>query len=403
MVTRKICVVTGTRAEYGLLRSLMRLIADDDATTLQLVVTGMHLSPEFGMTSNSIEDDGFKINRRIEMLLSSDSPVGIAKSTGLGMIGFADAFSELQPDILVVLGDRFEILSAVASALFARIPVAHIHGGETTLGAFDEGIRHAITKMSHFHFTAADEYRKRVIQLGENPDRVFNVGGLGVDAILETPLLTGSELEERLGFALNDRTLLVTFHPVTLESSTAGQQFRELLSALRQLDNDFRFIFTLPNADTGGRELIRLVNEFVSENSDRSIARSSLGQPAYWSAIKHSAAVVGNSSSGLLEAPTLKTPTVNIGDRQAGRLMASSVINCRPTGIEILQAINLAASPGFRHQCTIATNPYGNGGASRKIFKTLMTAELGHDLVKKHFYDLPANLTAYTAEHRSLS
>lgn len=384
---RTICIVTGTRAEYSLLRPLIQQVQNSGQLQLQLVVTGMHLSPEFGMTASSVENDGFKIDRRIEMLLSSDTPSAIGKSTGLGLIGFADAFVDLKPDLLVVLGDRFEILSAVIAALYTRLPVAHIHGGETTAGAFDEGIRHAITKMSHVHFVAADEYRRRVVQLGEHPERVYNVGGLGVDAIQQMPLLSLSQIQERLSFSLNNKTLLITFHPVTLEDSTAEHQVLELLSALEQLDDGFRFIFTLPNADTDGRKIILLIEDFVAANPN-SLAQSSLGQPAYWSVLQHAAAVVGNSSSGLLEAPYFKTPTVNIGERQAGRLMASSVLNCQPQSDQILDAITKATSDEFQQQCQITVNPYGDGGATEKILEVLRTITLEESLVKKQFFDI---------------
>ena len=337
-MTRKICVITGTRAEYGLLRWVMQGIKDDPDLTLQITVTGMHLSPEFGLTYQAIEQDGFQIDRKVEMLTSSDTPVGIAKSMGLGLIGFADALDELQPDLIVVLGDRFEIFAAVSAALVARIPVAHLHGGETTEGAFDEALRHSITKMSHLHFVAAEEYRKRVIQLGEYPDHVFNVGGLGIDNILKLNLLEKDELEKSLDFKLGKKNLLITFHPVTLEHGTSANQMVELLSALEKLE-ETHLIFTMPNSDTDGRVLFQMIVEFVSKHPHAK-AFTSLGQLRYLSCIKYVDGVVGNSSSGLAEVPSFKKGTINIGDRQKGRLKAVSVIDCEPNKISINNTIH---------------------------------------------------------------
>jgi GDP/UDP-N,N'-diacetylbacillosamine 2-epimerase (hydrolysing) len=294
-MSRRICVITGTRAEYGLLRWVMQGIKDDPTLELQIVATGMHLSPEFGLTYREIEHDGFEIDRKVEMLTSSDTPVGIAKSMGLGLISFSDALNQLKPDLILVLGDRFEIFSAVAAALVARIPVAHLHGGETTEGAFDEAIRHSITKMSHLHFVAAEEYRQRVIQLGEQPDRVFLVGGLGIDNIKRLKLLNRAELESSLDFKLGQKNLLVTFHPVTLETATAADQMKELLAALAELP-DTQLIFTMPNADTDGRALIKMVERFAAQHSNAR-AYTSLGQLRYLSCIAHVDGVVGNSSS----------------------------------------------------------------------------------------------------------
>ena len=288
-------MITGTRAEYGLLRWVMQGIKDDPTLELQIVATGMHLSPEFGLTYREIEHDGFEIDRKVEMLTSSDTPVGIAKSMGLGLISFSDALNQLKPDLILVLGDRFEIFSAVAAALVARIPVAHLHGGETTEGAFDEAIRHSITKMSHLHFVAAEEYRQRVIQLGEQPDRVFLVGGLGIDNIKRLKLLNRAELESSLDFKLGQKNLLVTFHPVTLETATAADQMKELLAALAELP-DTQLIFTMPNADTDGRALIKMVERFAAQHSNAR-AYTSLGQLRYLSCIAHVDGVVGNSSS----------------------------------------------------------------------------------------------------------
>src|SRR3989338_4133875 len=320
---RKICIITGTRAEYGLLYWLMKEMQSNASLELQVIVTGMHLSPEFGLTYKEIEKE-FSINKKIEMLLSSDTPIGISKSMGLAQISFAEAYEDLSPDIAVVLGDRFEIFSAATAAMIARIPIAHIHGGETTEGAFDEAIRHSVTKMSHLHFVATEEYRQRGIQLGEDPKRVFNFGAPGLDNINNLHLLTKEEFEESIGFKLGMKNLLVTFHPVTLEQSTAKEQFQQLLFALDSL-SDTHIIFTKANADTDGRIINYMIDSYVSANSNKSIAFTSLGQLRYLSALQNVDAVVGNSSSGLIEAPSFKIGTINIGDRQKGRIKAASV------------------------------------------------------------------------------
>ncbi len=385
---RKICIITGTRAEYGLLRWVMQGIKDDNELTLQIIVTGMHLSPEFGLTYKVIEEDGFQIDRKVEMLTSSDTSVGIAKSMGLGMIGFADALHELQPDLIVVLGDRFEILSAVFAALVARIPVAHLHGGEATEGAFDEAFRHSITKMSHLHFVAAEPYRQRVIQLGEQPDHVFLVGGLGIDNIKRLQLLDRASLETSLDFKLGAKNLLITFHPVTLETATAASQMQELLAALAQL-KDTQLIFTLPNADSGSRALIEMVKNFVKQHSNAR-AYTSLGQLRYLSCIAQVDGVIGNSSSGLTEVPSFKKGTINIGDRQRGRIQADSVINCEPNQDAIASALTQLYSADFQMSLTEVINPYGEGGASAKVVNTLKHYPLD-GIVKKTFYDLPLN------------
>ena len=383
-MTRKICVITGTRAEYGLLRWVMEGIKEDPELTLQVIVTGMHLSPEFGLTYRAIEQDGFYIDRKVEMLTSSDTPVGIAKSMGLGLIGFADALNELHPDLIVVLGDRFEIFSAVAAALVARIPVAHLHGGEATEGLVDEAIRHSITKMSHLHFVAAEEYRQRVIQLGEQPERVFLVGGLGIDNIKRLQLLDRAELETSLDFKLGEKSLLITFHPVTLETTTASGQMAELLAALADL-KDTQLIFTLPNADTDGRALIKMVEQFVSQHPNAR-AYTSLGQLRYLSCISYVDGVVGNSSSGLAEVPSFMKGTINIGDRQRGRLQAASVINCEPTRQSITAALEKLYDTNFQAGLSQVRNPYGEGGASEKITAVIKSFAL-KDVLKKRFYD----------------
>lgn len=293
-MTRKICVVTGTRAEFGLLRWLMQEIQHEPELELQVLATGMHLSPEFGLTYREIEQAGFVINAKVEMLLSADTATAVTKSMGVGLISYADAFERLAPDLLVVLGDRFEIFAAVAAAMIAGIPVAHLHGGETTEGAFDEAIRHSITKMSHLHFVAAEEYRRRVIQLGEQPERVFLVGGLGIDAIKRIKLLDKEALEQSLGFKFGPRNLLITFHPVTLEGqNSSGQQMAELLTALDDL-GDTHLLFTMPNADTGGRELAAMVNEFATSRENVSVY-TSLGQLRYLSCMKYMDAEIGRA------------------------------------------------------------------------------------------------------------
>jgi GDP/UDP-N,N'-diacetylbacillosamine 2-epimerase (hydrolysing) len=386
ILNRKICVITGTRADYGLLRWVMQGIKDDSDLTLQVIATGMHLSPEFGLTYREIEQDGFKIDRNIEMLTSSDTSVGIAKSMGLGLIGFADALNELKPDLIIALGDRFEIFAGVSAALIARIPVAHLHGGETTEGAFDESLRHSITKMSHLHFVAAEVYRQRVIQLGEQPERVFLVGGLGVDNIKRLPLLNRSELEASLGFKLAQKNLLVTFHPVTLENATATDQMAELLAVLAEL-KDTKLIFTLPNADTDGRALIKMVERFVEQHHNAR-AYTSLGQLRYLSCIAQVDGVVGNSSSGLLEVPSFGKGTINIGDRQRGRLQARSVINSAPDRKNISAALKKLYSKDFQVSLSKVRNPYGEGGASQKIVTTIKNYVMDN-IAKKVFYDLP--------------
>ena len=385
-MNRKICVITGTRAEYGLLRWVMQGIKDDSELTLQIIATGMHLAPEFGMTYREIENDGFQIDCKVEMLTSYDTPVGIAKSMGQGMIGFADALHKLQPDLIVVLGDRFEIFSAVSAALVARIPIAHLHGGEATEGAFDEALRHSITKMSHLHFVAAEEYRKRVIQLGEQPDKVFLVGGLGIDNIKRLKLLNRTELEASIEFRLGPKNLLVTFHPVTLEAATATNQMKDLLSVLADLQ-DTKLIFTFPNADTDGRALIQMVERFVDQH-ENARAYPSLGQLRYLSCIAQVDGVIGNSSSGLTEVPSFHKGTVNIGDRQRGRLQAASVIQCEPTRQGIASAIERLYSNKFQATLPQVCNPYGSGGASDKVISTIKSYPL-ESIIKKQFYDLP--------------
>lgn len=382
---KKICVVTGTRAEYGLLYWFLKEIESDKELQLQVIVTGMHLSPEFGLTYKEIEKE-FKINKKIEMLLSSDTSVGISKSMGLAQISFAESYDELKPDIVIVLGDRYEIFSATSAAMIARIPIAHIHGGEKTEGAFDESIRHSITKMSHLHFTATNEYKNRVIQLGEHPSRVFNVGGMGIENIKRFKLLSKDEFEKLIEFKLNIKNILVTFHPVTLENSTAKEQFQQLLDAIDELE-DTNIIFTKANSDTDGRVINQMIDEYVTKNSHKSIVFTSLGQLRYLSALQYVDAVVGNSSSGLAEAPSFKIGTINIGDRQKGRIKASSVIDCEPNKDSILKSFEKLYSKEFQNSLINVKNPYGDGCASKKIVEILKNVDL-KNILKKSFYDL---------------
>ncbi len=383
-MTRKICVVTGTRAEYGLLYWLLKEIVADKDLELQLIVTGMHLSPEFGLTYKEIEKE-FKIDRKVEILSKNDSPSGICNSIGLASISFGRTFEELKPDMLIVLGDRYEILAVSIASMINRIPIVHLHGGEATEGLIDEAIRHSITKMSHLHFTATDEYKNRVIQLGEDPSRVFNVGGMGIENIKRLKLLTKDEFEKSIDFKLNKKNILVTFHPVTLENSTAKEQFKELLDAIDELE-DTNIIFTKANSDTDGRVINTMIDEYVAKNSHKSIAFTSLGQLRYLSALQYVDAVVGNSSSGLAEAPSFKIGTINIGDRQKGRIKASSVIDCEANKDSILKTFNKLYSNEFKETLKTTINPYGNGCASKKIVEILKSVDL-ENILKKSFYD----------------
>jgi GDP/UDP-N,N'-diacetylbacillosamine 2-epimerase (hydrolysing) len=382
---RKICVVTGTRAEYGLLRWVMQGIKDDPNLELQIIVTGMHLSQTFGLTYKEIEKDGFHIDYRIETINESDSPVRISESIANGVQGCAIALNELKPDLVVLLGDRFEIFAAATAAMVARIPIGHIHGGESTEGLIDEAFRHSITKMSQIHFVAAPEYRDRVIQLGENPSKVFLVGGLGLDNINRLTLLDKAELEDVLGLKFKSRNLLVTFHPVTLENDTAEHQMSELLEVLAGL-HDTTLIFTLPNADTGGRIIIKMIEDFVGSYPN-AYSYKSLGQLCYLSCLQFIDGVLGNSSSGLTEVPSFKKGTINVGERQLGRLKSESVIDCKPSQVEIKRALDVLYSQDFQNTLRNVINPYGTGGASEKVLEVLRSIEL-LDLVKKKFYCL---------------
>lgn len=382
---RKICVVTGTRAEYGLLYWLMKEIQADADLELQIIATGMHLSPEFGLTYSVIENDGFSIDAKVEMLLSSDTPVGIAKSVGLGVIGCADALDRLKPDVLVLLGDRFEILAAAQAALVARIPVAHIAGGDLTEGAFDESIRHSITKMSHLHFTTNEGSAARVRQLGENPQHVHVVGNPGLDHLRRMEYLSREQLEQDLGLPFHSHNFLITFHPATLDNERAVGQFEELLRALDRLGEDYGLFFTYPNADPQGRELIRVLDRYVVGNPHAK-AFASLGQQRYLSLLAQVDAVIGNSSSGLYEAPSFQIPTVNIGNRQEGRLRAVSIIDCAPTEIAIESAIEQALSM----DCSKVVNPYGDGNSSKKILSVIKEIRDYQGLLLKRFFEVSA-------------
>lgn len=385
-MTRKICIVTGTRAEYGLLYWLMKEVMHDPDLELQVVVTGMHLSPEFGLTYKLIEEDGFTISDKVEMILSSDSPVGITKSMGLASIGFADAFYRLQPNIVVMLGDRYEIHSAAQAAMMARIPIAHIHGGEITEGAIDEQIRHSLTKMAHIHFTASEEYRNRVIQMGEQPDRVLNYGAPGIDHILKQDLMTIEELGENLGVDFSKKVFLITFHPTTLEAGAAKKQVQELLAALDEFP-DAQLLFTKANSDAEGRIINKLLEAYTNINKNRSKLFTSLGQKRYLSSLKYATLVLGNSSSGIIEAPVFKIPTINIGDRQKGRLRAKSIIDCHPLKEEILQAIHLALTNDFKNTLSKTKSVYGSGNTSVLIKDYLKRVDLT-DIIIKRFYDI---------------
>lgn len=378
-----ISVVTGSRADYGLLYPVMRAIQADGALALQVIATGMHLAPAFGTTSTVIEQDGFAIDAKVEMLLSGDTPTAVTKSLGLGIVGMADVLERLRPDLMLVLGDRFEILAAAAAATIARIPIAHIGGGDTTLGAFDESIRHSITKMAHLHFVTNAASAARVVQMGEDPTHVFHVGSPGIDCIRMTRLFDRNELRSRLGIDFRRRNLLITFHPVTLEEDCGLKQFEQLMQALDRLGGEFGLIFTRPNADPAGLKLIKRLDQFVAGH-DNARAYASLGQEGYLSVMAQADAVVGNSSSGFYEAPTFKRPFVNVGERQEGRIAAASVLTCRPIAEEIYSTIQSALSL----DCTHAVNPYGDGHATERMMAVLRRGWNREELLKKRFHEV---------------
>lgn len=382
----KICVITGTRAEYGLLCPFMKLVEADPESELQLLVTGMHLSADFGETWKVIEADGFQIDAKVEMLLATDTATGVGKSTALGLLGCVTELERLSPDWVVVLGDRYEIFAAVSACVFLMIPVAHFHGGETTEGAFDEYFRHSITKMSHLHFTATDDYRRRVIQLGEQPERVFALGAPGLDAIAEIDLLDFKSFEQAIDFQLASRNALVTYHPETLDGSNPLAQFEEILAALDEFP-DLGVIFTYPNSDTGGKALIVKLEQYLTENHQRMCGHVSLGQLRYYSALQHVDVVIGNSSSGLIEAPVFNTPTVNVGGRQRARSRGASVIDCATERQAVVAAIDQALTEEFCVIVKASKNPYGKKGASGEALAILKKADRTGIVVKK-FYDI---------------
>lgn len=384
---RKICVITGTRAEYGLLKCLLEDIQVDGDLELQIISTGTHLSPEFGLTNQQIIDDGFSVNKKIEILLSSDTPVGVNKSMGLAQISFGEAFDELKPDIVVVLGDRYELIPIVSAANISRIPVAHLSGGELTEGAIDELIRHAVTKLSQLHFTAMEEYSQRVIQMGELPERVFTVGEVGLDNLLRMHLMSREEFESSIDCQLKERNVLFTYHPETTQGlEEIKSNFSEILAGLDALENTL-IIFTKSNADVGGRLINKMIDVYVTENSDKSIAFTSLGQFRYLSALQYVDAVVGNSSSGIVEAPSFKVASINIGDRQKGRVRAISTIDVGVNRKEIVEAFNSIYTPNFLSILTSTINPYGQGNSSQKVVDVLKSIDL-KPLKSKKFHDV---------------
>lgn len=384
---KKICILTATRAEYGLLKPVIVRLRQEESVEVMVVATGMHLSTEFGLTFQEIEKDGIPIHRKIPILLDSDTPSAISSSMGLALIAFGNYFEETKPDMLVVLGDRYEALAVSIAAMNQRIPIAHIHGGEKTEGAIDEAIRHSITKMSMLHFTSTMEYKNRVIQLGEQPERVFYVGALGVENIKSLPLLSKNELEKEIGFTFDKQVLMVTYHPVTLEEVSSKEQFLNLLSALDEIE-DIKIIFTKANADADGRIINQMIDEYVVKHADKSIAFTSMGQLRYLSALQFCSAVVGNSSSGIIEAPSFHIPTVNIGDRQLGRVQAKSTINCGVSKEKIKSSILTALSEEGKELAKKSDNPYEGNHTSKQIVTCIIDYLQREKDMKKRFYDL---------------
>lgn len=389
MKKRKICIFTGTRAEYGLLKPLIDELKIEKSIELQIIVSGMHLSPEFGLTHKEIDLDGFSAVEKVEILLSSDSAIGISKAIGLGLISYSEVLERLKPDLVIGLGDRFELFALVSAALVQKIPIAHIHGGELTKGAYDDAFRHSITKMSHLHFTSTEIYKRRIIQLGENPKTVFNVGALGLDNIKKLKLLSKKELEKSISFKLDKPYFVVTFHPETLEKNSSERQTIELLKALENF-KEYKVLFTKPNCDNESRKIIELINEFEKRYFDRVKVFDSLGQLRYLSALKYAEMIIGNSSSGIIEMPFFKKPTVNIGDRQRGRIFSSSVLQCKPNEIEITNTIIKAIKQKKEIVNTKKNNIYGDGTAAKRIKKILLKTDF-NVLIKKEFYDIKIN------------
>lgn len=384
---KKIVILTATRAEYGLLEPIIKKLQRDSEIDVRVVATGAHLSPEFGMTVNEIKSDGIVVDKEIDILLSSDSQAAISKSMGVAMISFADYFAECKPDALMVLGDRYETLAVSITALNAQIPIIHLHGGEATEGAIDEAVRNAITKLSYLHFTSTEVYRNRVIQMGEAPDRVYNSGALGVENALCTSLMSKEELEKSLGCSLGERFAVLTFHPVTLENHTAESQVNELMNVMEK-HPDITFLCTKANADMDGRIINKCLHIYV-ESHNNAYLYDSLGTRRYLSAVSHAKFVIGNSSSGIIEVPSFKIPTINIGDRQEGRIQAASIINCEPVAESINKAVELALSEAFRKSLKVVVNPYGQGNTSDVIVDITKDYLLSNKLrVKKKFYDI---------------
>lgn len=382
---KKICIITGTRAEYGLLKPIMTKVQESKTMELHLIITGAHLSPEFGQTYKEIESDGFVKNYKIEMLMSSDTSVGITKSMGIGLIGFADCFDSIKPDLVIIIGDRYEMLMAATAAMIAKIPIAHIGGGEITEGAYDDAIRHSITKMSQLHFASTEEHRKRIIQLGELPERVYNVGALGVENIKKVPLLSKEQLEKDICFEIGENTVVVTYHPVTLDDLSSKEQFKNLLKVL-DLNQGLRVIFTKANADTDGRVINQMIDDYVEKNKDRCIAFVSLGQVRYLSALQYCKAVIGNSSSGIIEVPSFGKPTINIGNRQKGRIAADSVIHCGYSEEEIESAVKKALTTDFCKRIRMYENPYEGISTSSTIVRVIENTLREGITTMKKFY-----------------
>ncbi|MCM3124161.1 MULTISPECIES: UDP-N-acetylglucosamine 2-epimerase [unclassified Mesobacillus] len=384
---KKISVLTATRAEYGLLKPIIKKLNNVSEFDVRVVVTGAHLSPEFGLTYKEIEKDGISIDQKLEMLLSADTPAAISKSMGIAMISFADYFEQLKPDLLIVLGDRYETLAVSTVAMNQRIPIAHLYGGETTEGAVDESVRHAISKLSYLHYTSTEEYRNRVIQLGEHPDRVLCVGAIGIENILNERLMSKSELASSINFNLDRPYAIVTFHPVTLEDNNTEKQMQTLLEVCKTYPN-MNFIFTKANADRNGRIINQMIDSYIEENQNAK-AFTSLGMTRYLSALKFASMVIGNSSSGLVEAPSFGIPTINIGDRQKGRIQAESIISCEPKFLSVKNAIDLALTDEFKNRAKRVVNPYGDGRTSEKVVSSLKEVLLENRIeLKKKFHDL---------------